>query len=214
MPKSVRFLATMLSVVIGLGVLASSAFAEAPEGWPAGFEWPPAKPNDWPTNQEWPPADQDLEWWIEHFSQWSETPESQGDPMEPTPDKNHAGYSKFAFAFPDIDWRLSPQQGQDRRDCGTFRLARPEYLPVETCDPYPAEVVQALCELALKPTIAEAMCRERCVQKFDGPPQKCTQAKLYTPAMFASFGCQARLELDLQLASCNAWFVCECEEAQ
>jgi hypothetical protein len=174
-----------------------------PEWWPdkgaAGIEWPPPKPEQW--QGDWPPDNDDPNWWTKHFRDRNDGG-GEGNTHDPehVSENGFAGYQKFSQAF---QWIEDPA----RSDCGLFRLDRIERQDVDSCVPFPQQMVQQFCATVRDANAAETECQRQC-----GMRDRCTVARIFRPEMNVFWQCKLRLPDTQNEARCQAAFLCECLE--
>jgi hypothetical protein len=192
-----------IAVALALATLAGCKPEWWPDKGPTGIQWPPPQPETW--EGDWPPSEDNPEWWVKHFRNRND---GEGAGNDHNPDEvsapGFAGHAKFARAFQIID---DPQ----RPDCGLFGLTRTKADDIDSCTPFPQQLVQASCNTVRNADTAKTECADKCAAR-----PRCREGRLFRPEMISLWGCLTPITLDGQTitiqAFCTATFLCECLE--
>ncbi len=185
---------------------------QRPEWWPepapeGGLPWVPPRPAGLEPGSPWPPESATtLDWWIRHYG---ENPDPSNDPRLGA--NGDAGNSRFARNF-----RAMPEAPSQAPGCGWGRMTRVEQRPVESCDPFPEEMVRSVCGGALNARDADTECGRYCMRNKD----VCRRGTLLRPPLHVRWGCGESVLPFLEggdgessfSATCSAAFLCVCQE--
>lgn len=199
--------------------------AQFPDGW----DWPPPPPPGWNGQDPFPPPGVDLEdpkWWIDRYGvDFDPTQPGPGGGVEPNANGSD-GTVEFANSFRQVlecDAAFVP-------GCGLFVIE--QWAEVFTCrdggcTPYPAADLNRMCRDALDEQTAAQTCRAMCLRNR----QQCRRHRLFTPALHATWSCDAGVQCpgglhcgsgggceetqhscpnNLVTMECRAHFLCSC----